>query len=363
MSTTEFDAAHAFDEDWQAALDACLGKLRVPRGANLGFLYFSDRFADHAKDIVDRLREATGVDEWVGSVGVGVCGRGAAAVDAGGMAVMVGRFAPESFRVFSGRRPLAGAAEPPYFAVVHADPHTPDMPDLVSDMAGKVTSGFVTGGLSSGRSQTVQIANGVLSGGISGVAFTDAVAVATRLTQGCTPLPGRHVVTEAERNIIGTLDKRPALEVYKEAVGEVLARDLPRAAQYVLVGLAVPGREANDYLVRNVIGIDPQNGLIAINELVEPGRQLLFVRRDAAAAQEDLQRMLRELREALPAPPKGGLYFSCLGRGGHMFGDDSAEPQLIRETFGDIPLVGFFCNGEISHDQLYGYTGVLTLFL
>jgi small ligand-binding sensory domain FIST len=25
--------------------------------------------------------------------------------------------------------------------------------------------------------------------------------------------------------------------------------------------------------------------------------------------------------------------------------------------------VGFFCNGEISHNRLYGYTGVLTLFL
>jgi small ligand-binding sensory domain FIST len=363
VSAIELDAAHAFGGDWQAALDACLDRLRRPSGANLGFVYFTDGFATYAKDILRQLREATAVDHWVGSVGIGICGRGAAAIDTGGIAVMLGRFTPGSFRVFSGRQPLVGSAAAPYFAVVHADPQTPDMSDLVADMAGKVTSGFITGGMSSAREHAVQIADGVLSGGISGVAFSDAVQVATRLTQGCAPLPGRYVVTEAERNIIATLDNRPALDVYKEAAGEVLARDLSRAAHYVLVGLPVAGRESNDYLVRNVVGIDPRNGLIAINEVAEPGRQLLFVRRDGKAAREDLERMLRELRDSLPAPPKGGLYFSCLGRGGHMFGDDSVEPQLIRETFGDIPLVGFFCSGEISHDQLYGYTGVLTLFL
>lgn len=363
MSAPELAAAHSFAEDWREALEACLGDLSLPSGANLGFIYFSDRYAQHAEAILRRLREATGIEEWVGSVGVGICGASDARVDGGGLALLAGRFDPSSFRVFSGRQPLAGTGAPPYFAVVHADPHTPDMPDLVADMAGKVTSGFITGGMSSARDTTMQIANGVLSGGISGVAFTDAVAVATRLSQGCSPLPGRHVITQAERNIIGTLDHRPALELYKEAVGEVLARDLSRAAQYVLVGLPVPGRESRDYLVRNVIGIDPKNDLIAINEIVEAGRELLFVRRDANAAREDLQRMLLELRDALPSPPKGGLYFSCLGRGGSMFGDDSVEPRMIHDTFGDLPLAGFFCSGEISHDQLYGYTGVLTLFL
>lgn len=363
MSSPELDAAHAFSEDWQEAVETCLRRLKLPSGANLGFVYFSERFAGHAEAILARLRQATSITHWVGSVGIGVCGRGDARIDAGGIAVLAGRFDPQCFRVFSGRQPLTGGGQAPYFAVVHADPHTPDMGELVADMAGKVTSGFVTGGLSSAREGTVQIADGVLSGGISGVGFAPSVTVATRLSQGCSPLPGRHVITEAERNIIATLDGRRALDVYKEAVGEVLARDLSRAAAYILVGLPVPGRDSGDYLARNLIGADPENGLIAINELVEPGRELIFVRRDGDAALQDLKRMLNELRASLPAAPKGGLYFSCLGRGGNMFGDDALEPRMIRETFGDIPLAGFFCNGEISHDQLYGYTGVLTLFV
>jgi small ligand-binding sensory domain FIST len=362
VSELQLAAAHSLADDWPGALESSLAGLSLPPGSNLGFVYFSDRYAERAEEILARLREATGIEEWVGSVGIGICGTGAAALDAGGIALMVGRFPADGFRVFSGRQPLAGASDP-YFAVVHADPGTPDMADLVVDMAGKVSSGFITGGLSSSRSRTVQIADGVLAGGISGVAFGESVPVATRLTQGCTPLPGRYMITEAQRNIIGRIDGRPALELYKEAVGEVLARDMARAAHYVLAGLPVQGREANDYLARNVVGVDPKNGLIAINELVEAGRPILFLRRDANAAREDMHRMLGELRASLPGPPKGGLYFSCLARGGNMFGDDSVEPRLIRSTFGDIPLAGFFCNGEISHDQLYGYTGVLTLFL
>ncbi|HWS11660.1 MAG TPA: FIST C-terminal domain-containing protein [Rhodocyclaceae bacterium] len=362
MSEVLLAGAHSLVDDWPGALEASLARLSLPPGANLGFVYFSDRHAEHAEAMLARLREATGIEEWVGSVGIGICGTGSAAVDAGGIALLAGRFPEGGFRVFSGRQPLTGGAEP-YFAVVHADPGTPDMGDLVMDMASKVSSGFVTGGLSSSHSKSVQIADGVLAGGISGVAFGESVPVATRLTQGCSPLPGRHVITEAERNIIGRIDGRPALEVYKEAVGEVLARDMARAAHYVLAGLPVAGRDAGDYLARNVIGVDPKNGLIAINELVEKGRPLLFLRRDATAAREDMHRMLGELRDSLPGPPKGGLYFSCLARGGNMFGEDSVEPRLIRAAFGDIPLAGFFCNGEISHDQLYGYTGVLTLFL
>ena len=87
----------------------------------------------------------------------------------------------------------------------------------------------------------------------------------------------------------------------------------------------------------------------------------MFCKRDAAAARQDLARILAELKAAIPAP-RGALYYACVARGEHMFGSRGAELDLIRQALGDIPLVGFFCNGEISRDRLYGYTGVLTLF-
>jgi small ligand-binding sensory domain FIST len=159
------------------------------------------------------------------------------------------------------------------------------------------------------------------------------------------------------------LDGRPALDVLKEDIGEILSRDLMRIGGYIFAGLPIAGSDTGDYLVRNLVGVDPQNGLVAIGDMVEQGGRVMFCRRDANTAKEDLLRMLEAIRKALPGPPRGGIYVSCLGRGRNLFGEDSEELKLIVTALGDFPLVGFYANGEISQDRLYGYTGVLTLFI
>ncbi len=372
-----FRAGHARAARWEDAVEEALRQVGAPpAGANLGFLYVSDRLAAAAGEILEHLKDATGVREWVGTVGVGVLASGVEYFDEPALALMLAALPDGEFQVFSGRSrpPPLGArtrsgAEAAHFAIVHGDPHTDDLPELIEDMSAKVASGYLVGGLSSSRHTTFQLANEVLQGGLSGVVLSSAIDVATRLTQGCSPLrhgaeraPVRHIVTEGERNIIAALDGRPALDVLKEDLGEVAARDLRRAAQGIHAGLPVPGSDTGDYLVRNLVGIDPRQKLIAIGGSVEPGMPILFCRRDGTAAREDLVRMLDSIGRDLDSPPKGGLYFSCLGRGEHMFGRRSAELGVVRDRLGEFPLVGFFCNGEISHDRLYGYTGVLTLF-
>jgi small ligand-binding sensory domain FIST len=156
--------------------------------------------------------------------------------------------------------------------------------------------------------------------------------------------------------VIATLDGRPALEVLLAAADEKLIR-----SGRILAGLPVPGSDTGDYMVRNLVGIDPRAKLVAIGAAVEPGDEIVFCRRDPEAAREDLSRMLAAAKAAAPGA-RGALYFSCVARGEHMFGSRGAELGLLREGLGDVPLVGFFCNGEICHDRLYGYTGVLTLF-
>jgi small ligand-binding sensory domain FIST len=342
-----FSYGHAAAPSWRECVSAIAGRLGRP-GGGLGFVYFTDAFVDSAQSILDSLREETGVEDWVGSVGLGVLATGAEYQEEPALVAMVADVG--EFSVFNGRTPLK--KDGAHFAVVHADPAAPDVAGLVTDMAAKVASGFLVGGLSSSRQRTVQIANAVLSGGLSGAAFTAQVAVATRLTQGCVPYPGRFRVTECEDNIVATLDGRPALDVLQETIG----RD-----RQVLVGIPVPGSDTGDYTARNLMGVDPRSKLIAIGERVEPGAEILFCKRDRAAAQADLSRIAGELKEQTPQP-RGALYFSCLARGEHMFGRRGAELDVIRGTLGEVPLVGFFCNGEISRDRLYGYTGVLTLF-
>jgi small ligand-binding sensory domain FIST len=151
--------------------------------------------------------------------------------------------------------------------------------------------------------------------------------------------------------------------VLKEDIGEQTTQELSRVGGTIFAGLPVPGSDTGDYIVRHLIGIDPANGLIAIGDMVKPGGQLLFCRRDRQTAREDMARMLKSIKQGLYGQPRGGLYFSCLGRGPGLFGEDDGELNMVREALGDFPLVGFFCNGEISHNRLYGYTGVLTLFV
>jgi small ligand-binding sensory domain FIST len=110
------------------------------------------------------------------------------------------------------------------------------------------------------------------------------------------------------------------------------------------------------------MGIDQQKGLIGVAETMTVGDRVLFVRRDRESAEKDLGRMVTDLKSRAGSRPRAGLYYSCVARGPSLFDREAYEMQAIRRVFGDIPIVGFFGNGEISNDRVYGYTGVLTLF-
>jgi small ligand-binding sensory domain FIST len=125
----------------------------------------------------------------------------------------------------------------------------------------------------------------------------------------------------------------------------------------------VADSDTGDYLVRNLMGVDPQSGAIAIGEYLHNQTPIMFCKRDGKTAIEDLERMVNKLKARARGSIKGGLYFTCLGRGQHMFGQPHREMELIADILGDVPLAGFYANGEIAGNRLYGYTGVLTLFL
>lgn len=396
--STLYRFAHAANADWSAAVDAALAQIdaqaqdvRFAQRANLGLLYVSEEYIDDLARIVETLKQRTGVLDWVGTVGHAILAGDVEYRNRGALALMLADLPNDGFHVFSGKQrpPVAGAltaggARAAFSALVHADPTTPDLPELIRDMSGKVESGFVFGGLASGATIPLpQVANVTLAGGLSGVVFSDQVQLRTRVTQGCTPLAPEHVISECSSNLIRTLDGRPALDVLladlgvEEQVresrdGERIMQSLPadRLRRGLFVGLVPRGEDRGigfgDYRVRNLVGIDPQNRLVAVAAMPQEGDRAVFCTRDAQAARADLIRACTELREEIESEGlkvRGGLYVSCVARGESLFGPDSAEIKLIAANLGDIPLVGFFANGEIARDNLYGYTGVLTLFV
>ena len=370
---SHFLAAHATASRWQEAADACLAGLgHIPAEANVGFLYATDAFAGVLPEIFAYLKERTAVAHWVGTVGTGICGNGREYHDEPAISLLIGSFSEEHFRILP---PLTDkpdafvraerawlARHDHHFGILHGDPREMQVPKLVGELGEAVRGGFLVGGLTSSRNGYPQIADGMVEGALSGILFDVDVPVATALTQSCAPFGGKHIITQCQRNIAIRLDDRPALDVFREEVGEVLARNLERAAQTIGVALPVRGSDTGDYLVRNLMGVDENNNLLAIGEMLSAGQPLQFCRRDPASAEADMRRMLRALKARAPRP-KGGVYYSCVGRGPNLFGAESGELRIIQEELGDLPLTGFYCNGEISHNRLYGYTGVLTLFL
>ena len=370
--TDAFAYGHAAAAHWRSAAEACLEQCGAGvGGATLGFVYASDRFADNFSEIVEFLRRRTGITHWVGTVGLGICATGREYLDEPALAVMCCAFDESAFRVLP---PLTTPRELTQarmdwgnhcasFAVLHGDAANRSLTSLVREIAGRTESGFVVGGLTSSRGRSVQYADGVSEGALSGVLFSEEVIVATRLTQGCSPIGPRHRVTDSRHNVLISLDGRPALEVLREEAGPVLAANLATAGGQLFAGLPVEGSDTGDYVVRNLVGLDTARKLVAVGEPVRRGGHLVFCRRDRGTASDDLARMLDSIKTGLYRPARGALYFSCLGRGASLFGECSEELRIIADGLGGVPLVGFFGNGEISHNRLYGYTGVLTLFV
>lgn len=367
--------AHAFavGDDWQGLCADLVARLApLPPGAGLGFVYASDRLAEQLGPLVAGLRIKTGVPHWVGSLGSGICSTGIESYDEPAAAVLVTDLDPARFRLIPNvtRDPADFLADTAAWrarslatvAVVHADPGNNRTPALIEALADGLDGGWLVGGLTSAEGRLLQVSDTPVSGGLSGVLLAGDVAVATGLSQGCSLLGRRHTIGSGRRNVVATLDGRPALDVLREELGGVSDAELARMGGTVFAALPVSGSDTGDYLVRNLVGIDPDQGLVAIGDQIETGQTLQFARRDRDSAREDLVRMLRDLRQRLPGPAKGALYHTCLGRGRHLFGPDSAELRLIEQELGPVPLAGFYANGEISHRRLYGYTGVLTVF-
>jgi small ligand-binding sensory domain FIST len=367
-----FRVAHASGESWGLCAKSCLTQLGPADGANLGFVYATDRFAGDLSSILTFLRETTHVEHWVGTVGLGIVVTGKEYFDEPALAVMIGSLPERMFRVFPSItsdldqfRADNGAwldSAQPAFGVVHADPRNPRMPALLSSLAVE-TATFLVGGLTSSRSGFEQIADRVVDGGLSGVLFSAEVGVATGLTQGCSPIGPVRQVTSGDENVMYELDGQTALAALMADAGEASLQGLARAARSLHAAIPVAGSDTGDYLVRNLVGIDPERGWVAIGDRISVGDRITFCRRDSRAALEDLDRMLSRLKGRINERPKAGVYYTCVARGRNLFDPDSEELRRIKAAFGDIPVVGFFCNGEISHNRLYGYTGVLALFL
>ncbi|MGO9819413.1 MAG: FIST N-terminal domain-containing protein [Solirubrobacteraceae bacterium] len=253
------------------------------------------------------------------------------------------------------------------------DPYSFPADQVLATLAEATPGVPVLGGLASARtvdgSGALFFGDEVCEQGAVGVSL-DGVELLPCVSQGATPLGRELTITAAEGNVIHELAGRPAIKTIETVIGELSLSDRALVAAGLLLGIVIDGGkpeyEQGDFLVRGVLGADPDTGSVAIGASVEPGQVVRLHARDARSADEDLRRELRLRALAAGGEPAGALVFSCNGRGQRMFGATDHDATVVAEELNGAPAAGFFAAGEIGpvggRSFLHGFTATVAVF-
>ena len=256
------------------------------------------------------------------------------------------------------------------------DPFTLRSEHLLAGLDFAFPSTIKIGGLASGGGQpganALFINDRSVRSGAVGVAFTGDLAVETVVAQGCRPIGEPFIVTQSEINVISKLGDQTPLEVLRDLFEAAETREKRLIRRSLQIGIIMDRLAQNsnegEFLIRNVLGADEDDGTLAVGELVQEGQVVQFFVRDAQAADEDLRMMLEEYIDNLDEGdiPASALLFSCIGRGQYLYGSPDHDTSMFTDMVADIPVTGFFSNGEIGPlgDQtfLHGYSASFALF-
>ncbi len=291
---------------------------------------------------------------------------------------------PDAWQALTGVAPAA-----PLGFILLLDPLSPNLSELITGLdyaypqatkvGGLASSGLP--GLPSGLFCTRHGVDQWHREGAVGLALGGTVVLEAIVAQGCRPIGQPYMVAQGERNVVLELaepvsageqaEARPPLQVLRDAIQRLSPADRELAQHSLFVGVARDAFKLDlgpgDFLIRNLIGVDPKVGAIAIGDRVRVGQRLQFHLRDRQTSAEDLTTLLtayRQQQAGQPAP-LGALMFACLGRGRGLYGQANFDSGLFHEHLGPIPLGGCFCNGEIGpvggETFLHGYTSVFGL--
>jgi len=371
---------------WVEGLRARLGS--AP--ATLAIVFITPSFFERASEVLEVLRVHGRLPLLVGCSSTGVIANDAEYEDAGGIALALYhlpgaelhpvRFdqdsiealeTPAEWHGFTGIQPEASRGW-----LVFADPFHLEGDDWLRKWNRAYPGIATVGGLASGdweKQRTQVYLNGEVfeEGGVA-LSVCGAVALESVLSQGCTPIGETWIITKTDRQFLVQIANRPAYAVLVDTFNALSKEDQAKTQGNLFVGLASTEYrdefKRGDFVVRNLLGADPEHGLLAIGAMARPGQTLQFHRRDAVSATEDLCWVLSRARERLANRRiLGGFLCSCNGRGTRMFGKSNHDAGLIREQLGSMGLVGFYCAGELGpvggKTFLHAYTASLGLFV
>jgi small ligand-binding sensory domain FIST len=372
----------------EKAVSAAAEEARAECGGQptCGFLFLSPSWIPQVNEVLDLVRLHGRVPLLVGSVGAGLIGRRQEAEGSAGMSLLLVSL-PETklTPVLISNEQIEESTGPAYWQmetglgpdevdswIILANPFTPNLEGWLAQWNVAFPDAPSIGGLSSGSTE-----NGESSLLLDGQALDAAVLalalkggkLRTIVSQGCKPVGEPFTITQAEENLVYALGSRPAYQVLSETFNNLSDDEKERARGNLFAGLAaseyVADLKRGDFLVRNLLGADPQTGAVAIGARARTGQTLQYQLRDKITAHADLVE-LAKMNGLKGCKPFASLVFSCNGRGQRFFGIPDHDASTLAEIFGPVPSAGFFCNGEIgpigNASYLHGYTASVALF-
>ena len=350
---------------------------------SFGVLIASAHFLDSAQDLAAAVAAQAGPLPLIGCVADGVAG-GAREIESGPavslwLAADLGPV--ETFGMEFVRTATGGAfggyrfgLDPAGMHLMICDPFTFPADTLMAHLNEHVPGATVMGGMATGgllqRQSRLFLDGRVISHGAVG-AHLPRAEVHSLVAQGCRPVGNPYTITRAEGSLIFELGGRPPLTRLRELAAALPVRERELLAQGAHLGLVIDEYQADpgqgDFLVRSIVGADPESGAIAVSDEVQVAQTVQFHVRDAHTADEDLRRTLEREAAALDGRrAAGALLFTCNGRGSRMFSGPDHDAGLITKMLGEIPLAGFFCAGELGpvggQNFLHAFTASIAVF-
>lgn len=218
--------------------------------------------------------------------------------------------------------------------------------------------------------KTYQMQNGnVFFDSVAGLSLGGNFRAETGIAHSCLPFGEALRVTRAEGNMIYEIEGRPAYDILLESLSTIEFDNPDQLFQRVFLGMPTRSFQTDfnqNFLIRNIMGINTKKGMLSTVSPVEVGEFLTFTVRDPRLARTDLQRMLTDMKGRFEnESPSFGFYFNCCARGQTLYGEPNHDINLIREAFPHVPIIGFAGYGELAPldhvNHLHQHCGVLTL--
>jgi small ligand-binding sensory domain FIST len=387
--TNKFSNALITNANWSdEVVKSCQAVIEdIVVSPDIAIVFVSPHFADEFQDIADAIQETLQPRNMIGCVGDSIVSGGREIEGDPAITIWAAALPDtkiETARLLLERVPdrgfISGTEELPFdqitereesALIVLGEPFSFPADLLLSQLAADYPELRVIGGMASGFQQpgkNLVLVNGtVYCEGAAGLLIDGGVKVHSVVSQGCRPIGDRTIVTKVEQNLILELGGKPAMQVLEEMFIRLPTSDHDLMSKGFFLGRVISeyqdDYEMGDFLIRNVMSMDNERRAVVVNDYFQVGQTVQFQVRDEETASNELRQLLKKTDSA---EIRGGLVFTCNGRGTKLFAEPDHDAGVIRETVGEIPLAGFFAQGEIGpvgrENHMHGYTASVLLF-